>query len=98
MTDIPTAMDEARMVIFGAVDELLERTGINRQDIDILITSNSIFCPTPRSATREWQLKGPRRRQHTRWLRAPYPAAPAGTPPTHKHSCLRTPHACQGLQ
>lgn len=39
------------MVIFGAVDELLERTGFNPKDIDILITSNSIFCPTPRSAT-----------------------------------------------
>ncbi len=41
-------MDEARMTIFGTVDELLERTGIKPQDIDILITSNSIFCATPR--------------------------------------------------
>jgi 3-ketoacyl-CoA synthase len=49
--DIPSALEEARMVICGAADELFQRTGISPQDIDIVITSNSIFCPTPRYGT-----------------------------------------------
>ncbi|GIL63203.1 hypothetical protein Vafri_17330 [Volvox africanus] len=49
--DIPSAMEEARMVICGALDELMARTGIKSQDVDILITSNSIFCPTPSLAS-----------------------------------------------
>ena len=49
-TDVKASMDEARMVMCGAVDELLGRTGMLPQDIDILITANSVFCPTPRCA------------------------------------------------
>ncbi|KAG2486089.1 hypothetical protein HYH03_015290 [Edaphochlamys debaryana] len=48
---IPAALAEARMVIFGAVDELRERIGLDPQTIDILITANSIFCPTPSLAS-----------------------------------------------
>jgi 3-ketoacyl-CoA synthase len=41
------ARQEAEMVIFGAMDRLLERTGIDPKDIDIVITNCSLFCPTP---------------------------------------------------
>ncbi|XP_042400061.1 3-ketoacyl-CoA synthase 20-like [Zingiber officinale] len=41
------AREEAEMVMFGAVDELLEKTGVNAKDIDILIVNCSLFNPTP---------------------------------------------------
>eukprot|EP00879_Flechtneria_rotunda_P003637 GHRR01003874.1.p1 GENE.GHRR01003874.1~~GHRR01003874.1.p1 ORF type:complete len:440 (+),score=135.99 GHRR01003874.1:1261-2580(+) len=31
----------------GAVEELLRKTGISSQDIDILVTTSSVFAPTP---------------------------------------------------
>ena len=43
-------MDEAREVVFGAVDGLLRKTGLAPKDIDILVTTCSIFCPTPSMA------------------------------------------------
>ncbi|KAL9226548.1 hypothetical protein vseg_002348 [Gypsophila vaccaria] len=39
--------DEAEMVIFSSVDDLLKRTGISPRDIDILIVNCSLFSPTP---------------------------------------------------
>ncbi|KAJ7566556.1 hypothetical protein O6H91_02G108500 [Diphasiastrum complanatum] len=42
---------EAAEVMFGAMDELLEKTGLNPQDIDILIASCSCFTPTPSLAS-----------------------------------------------
>lgn len=44
---IPAALEEARMVMTGAVSDLLEKTGTRPGEIDILITNCSIFCPTP---------------------------------------------------
>ncbi|PNW84282.1 hypothetical protein CHLRE_04g228150v5 [Chlamydomonas reinhardtii] len=51
---VPTALEEARVVMVGAIDELLGRVpgGLDpAADIDILITSNSIFCSTPSLAS-----------------------------------------------
>ncbi|GMH38224.1 hypothetical protein BSKO_06108 [Bryopsis sp. KO-2023] len=41
------SMVEAKECLFGAVEGLLEKTGISAQDVDILICCCSIFCPTP---------------------------------------------------
>ncbi|CAL9097938.1 unnamed protein product, partial [Musa textilis] len=41
------ACEEAQFVIFSAVDELIAKTGIKPQDIDILIVNCSLFSPTP---------------------------------------------------
>jgi len=49
--DMATAMVEAEMVMCGAVQELLDRTGIRPEQIDILVTTCSIFCPTPSLAS-----------------------------------------------
>ncbi|CAN1217058.1 3-ketoacyl-CoA synthase 10 [Linum perenne] len=38
---------EASMVMFGALDELFEKTGIRPKDIGILVVNCSIFNPTP---------------------------------------------------
>ncbi|XP_058091354.1 3-ketoacyl-CoA synthase 6-like [Magnolia sinica] len=38
---------EARLVIFSAIDALLQKTGIKPKDIDILIVNCSLFSPTP---------------------------------------------------
>jgi len=45
--DMDTARKEAEMVMCGAVSDLLEKTGLRAQDIDILVTNSSIYCPTP---------------------------------------------------
>ncbi|GBF90415.1 hypothetical protein Rsub_03411 [Raphidocelis subcapitata] len=50
-TDMKTAMIEAEMVMGGAVAEVLEKTGIKPEEVDILITNCSIFCPTPSLAS-----------------------------------------------
>ncbi|KAL6007610.1 separase/separin [Asimina triloba] len=39
--------EEARQVMFSAVDALLEKTGIKAKDIDILVVNCSLFSPTP---------------------------------------------------
>lgn len=41
------ARKEAEMVMFGAIDELLEKTGVKAKDIGILIINCSLFNPTP---------------------------------------------------
>ncbi|XP_021896068.1 3-ketoacyl-CoA synthase 20-like [Carica papaya] len=41
------ARKEAEIVMFGAIDELLEKTGVKPKDIGILIVNCSLFNPTP---------------------------------------------------
>ncbi|KAF1865603.1 hypothetical protein Lal_00004979 [Lupinus albus] len=41
------AKKEAEAIMFGAVDELLEKTAVNPKDIGILIVNCSLFNPTP---------------------------------------------------
>ncbi|XP_047325483.1 3-ketoacyl-CoA synthase 11-like [Impatiens glandulifera] len=41
------ARKEAEAVMFGAIDELLEKTGVKTKDIGILIINCSLFNPTP---------------------------------------------------
>ncbi|GMH19026.1 hypothetical protein Nepgr_020867 [Nepenthes gracilis] len=41
------ARDEAKLVIFSAVDQLFKNTGVKPKDIDILIVNCSLFSPTP---------------------------------------------------
>ncbi|KAL4571165.1 hypothetical protein LXL04_017916 [Taraxacum kok-saghyz] len=38
---------EASMVIFGALDELFEKTGIQPKDVGVLVVNCSVFNPTP---------------------------------------------------
>ncbi|GAU36082.1 hypothetical protein TSUD_320490 [Trifolium subterraneum] len=44
---ITYALEEAELIMYSAVDDLLQKTKINPKTIDILITNSSIFCPTP---------------------------------------------------
>ncbi|XP_059644976.1 3-ketoacyl-CoA synthase 10 [Cornus florida] len=39
--------EEASMVMFGALDELFEKTGVRPKDVGILVVNCSIFNPTP---------------------------------------------------
>lgn len=41
------ARNEAETVMFGAVDAVLEKTGIRPKDIGILVVNCSLFNPTP---------------------------------------------------
>ncbi|KAL5583605.1 hypothetical protein UlMin_016047 [Ulmus minor] len=41
------AREEVEMVMFGAIDELLAKTGVNVKDIGILVANCSLFNPTP---------------------------------------------------
>nr|XP_043626361.1 3-ketoacyl-CoA synthase 5-like [Erigeron canadensis] len=41
------ARNESYLVIFSAMDSLLQQTGINPSEIDILILNCSLFAPTP---------------------------------------------------
>ncbi len=41
------ARAEAQAVIFGTLDDLFAKTGINPKAIDFLIVNCSLFCPTP---------------------------------------------------
>ncbi|GBF90942.1 hypothetical protein Rsub_03797 [Raphidocelis subcapitata] len=45
--DMDSAKKEAEMVMGGAVADLLEKTGTRPDEIDILVTNCSIYCPTP---------------------------------------------------
>eukprot|EP00257_Ricinus_communis_P015512 XP_015573443.1 3-ketoacyl-CoA synthase 11 [Ricinus communis] len=44
---IAEARSETEMVISGAIDELLSKTGVNPRDIGILVVNNSLFNPIP---------------------------------------------------
>jgi len=44
---ISEAMKEAEMVMFGAVGQLLEKTGIDVKAVDVVIVNCSLFSPTP---------------------------------------------------
>lgn len=46
-TDMAAARDEASMVMFGAVRDVLHKTGINAEDVGILVVNCSLFNPTP---------------------------------------------------
>ncbi|KAI9082264.1 hypothetical protein K1719_019968 [Acacia pycnantha] len=41
------ARKETETVIFGAIDELLDKTWVRPNDIGILVVNSTIFCPTP---------------------------------------------------
>lgn len=41
------AREEVHLVIFSAIDELLAKTRLRPNDIDILVTNCSLFCPSP---------------------------------------------------
>lgn len=41
------ARKETETVFFGAIDELLEKTGLDAREIDILVVNCSLFNPTP---------------------------------------------------
>ncbi|XP_057960190.1 3-ketoacyl-CoA synthase 11-like [Malania oleifera] len=41
------ATEEVKMIMFGALDHLFEKTSVNPKDISILIVNCSIFNPTP---------------------------------------------------
>ncbi|GFH15283.1 predicted protein [Haematococcus lacustris] len=44
-------MAEAKLVLVGAFEGLLAKTGLAPADIDILVTTCSIYCPTPSLAS-----------------------------------------------
>lgn len=44
---ITAAREEAEQVMFGALDKLLEKTGVKPKDIGILVVNCSLFNPTP---------------------------------------------------
>lgn len=41
------ARKEAEMVMFGAIDQLLAKTGVKAKDIGVLVVNCSLFNPTP---------------------------------------------------
>ncbi|KAG2441061.1 hypothetical protein HXX76_003914 [Chlamydomonas incerta] len=51
VTDLTSAAAECRMAVCGAVEGLLQKTGLQPRDIDILVTTCSIYCPTPSMAS-----------------------------------------------
>jgi len=46
-----SAREEAELVIFGCIDQLLASTGVKPEAIDILVVNCSLFCPTPSLAS-----------------------------------------------
>lgn len=38
---------EARAVIFGCIDDLIQKTGLNMRKVDFLVINCSLFSPTP---------------------------------------------------
>ncbi|CAM0879287.1 unnamed protein product [Alopecurus aequalis] len=44
---LDAARDEFELVAFSAIDDLLAKTGIAPDDIDILVVNCSLFCPIP---------------------------------------------------
>ncbi|XP_040990826.1 3-ketoacyl-CoA synthase 2-like [Juglans microcarpa x Juglans regia] len=59
--NVEAARNEAEMVMFGAIDELLVKTGVNCKDIGILVVNCSVFNPTPSLAAmviNRYKLRG----------------------------------------
>ncbi|KAJ4847988.1 3-ketoacyl-CoA synthase 11 [Turnera subulata] len=55
------SMEETDQVMFGAVDELLAKTGVKPRDIGILVVISSLFNPTPSLSARivnRYKLRG----------------------------------------
>ncbi|CAM0949398.1 unnamed protein product [Alopecurus aequalis] len=55
------ARAEAELVVFSTIDDLLAKTGINLDAINVLITNCSGFCPVPSNADRimnRYKLRG----------------------------------------
>ncbi|CAM0949401.1 unnamed protein product [Alopecurus aequalis] len=55
------ARTEAELVVFSMIDDLLFKTGINLDVIDVLITNCSVFCPVPSMADKivnRYMLRG----------------------------------------
>jgi 3-ketoacyl-CoA synthase len=46
-TTLSDAMEEARLVMFTCVENVLKATGLRAKDIDVLVVNCSLFCPTP---------------------------------------------------
>uniref|UniRef100_A0A6N2M5X4 3-ketoacyl-CoA synthase n=1 Tax=Salix viminalis TaxID=40686 RepID=A0A6N2M5X4_SALVM len=52
---------ESEMVMFGAIDDLLAKTGVKPRDIGILVVNSSLFNPTPSLSARivnHYKLRG----------------------------------------
>lgn len=45
------AREEAEQVMFGALDELFEKTGVKPKDVGVLVVNCSLFNPTPSLAS-----------------------------------------------
>ncbi|KAL6605813.1 hypothetical protein ACP70R_041466 [Stipagrostis hirtigluma subsp. patula] len=45
--NLEAARGEVDLVVFSAIDDLLAKTGISPDAIDILVVNCSLFCPTP---------------------------------------------------
>merc|ERR1719215_2429183 len=45
--DMPAAREEAKVVVFSLVRDILQRTKVHPKAIDFLIINCSLFCPTP---------------------------------------------------
>jgi 3-ketoacyl-CoA synthase len=45
--DLESSRAEAELIIFSAIDDLLAKTGVSPQEIDILVVNCSLFAPTP---------------------------------------------------
>uniref|UniRef100_A0A0E0A7V9 3-ketoacyl-CoA synthase n=1 Tax=Oryza glumipatula TaxID=40148 RepID=A0A0E0A7V9_9ORYZ len=66
-TGMEEARDEAEMVVFAAVGDLLARTRIRPEEIDVLVTNCSVFSPTPSFAdmvVNRFKLRGDVRAVH----------------------------------
>jgi 3-ketoacyl-CoA synthase len=50
-TDYKSARVEAEQVLYQVIENVLEKTGIKPEQVDILISSCSIYCPTPSIAS-----------------------------------------------
>ena len=51
-TSYTSALIEARMMLYGAVDQLVAQTGIDpRRDVDIVVTVCTVFNPCPSMAS-----------------------------------------------
>ncbi|XP_072989666.1 3-ketoacyl-CoA synthase 5-like [Typha latifolia] len=47
VTSLSGSHDEAELIVFTAVDELLSKTGVNPKDINVLVVNCNSFAPVP---------------------------------------------------